>query len=106
MVHNIVNVCSNHTMFKLQKRGIPNTQFAVYISDISVTLKQSEGHQTYNGNVNQKQGYKYAKFKRSCFNHNGVLKKPTLLFFLSYFSNKELFQVPPLNMFEKKVVCS
>ena len=41
IVHNLFHVCSNHTMFKLQKRGIPNTQFAVYISDISVTLKQS-----------------------------------------------------------------
>ena len=43
-------------------------QFAVYISDTSVTLKQSKGHQTYNDNVDPKQGYNRAKFERSCFN--------------------------------------
>ena len=38
-----------------------------------VTLKQGHGHQTLNDNVDPKQGYKYAKFKRSCF--NGVREK-------------------------------
>ena len=39
------NVCGNHTTFKLQKTRIQNTQFAVYISDTPVTLKQGQGHQ-------------------------------------------------------------
>ena len=48
-------------------------QSAVHISDKSVTLKQSPGHQTYKDNVEPKQGYNYAKFERSCF--NGVKEK-------------------------------
>ena len=43
-------------------------QFAVYISDIPMTLKQSQGHQTYNDNVDPKQGYNHARFEISCFN--------------------------------------
>ena len=66
-------------MFKLQRTRIQNMQFAVYISDTPVTLKQSQGHQTYNDNVDPKQGYNHAKFERSCF--NGVQKKPTCFFF-------------------------
>ena len=37
-------------------------KFAVIISDTPVTLKQSQGHQTYNVNVDSKQGYNHAKF--------------------------------------------
>ena len=40
------HVCSNHTMFNLLRTKIQNTQFAVYISETCVTLKQSQGHQT------------------------------------------------------------
>ena len=43
-------------------------QFAVYISDIPVTLKQGQGHQTHDDNVDSKQIYNHAKFERSCFN--------------------------------------
>ena len=68
MVHNIVNVCSNHTMFKLQRTRFQNKQFAVYKSDTPVTLKLSQGHQTYNDNVDPKQGCNHAKFEISCFN--------------------------------------
>ena len=32
-----------------------------------VTLKQDQGHQTYNESVESKQGYNYAKFDRPCF---------------------------------------
>ena len=46
-------------------------QFAVYISDTPVTLKQSQGHQAWNENVDLKQGYNHAKFERSCFNSVG-----------------------------------
>ena len=38
--HILFNVCSNHTMFKLHGTKIQNMQFAVYISDTTVTLKQ------------------------------------------------------------------
>ena len=37
--------------------------FAVYISDKLVTLKQSQGHQTYDYNVDPKQDYNHAKLK-------------------------------------------
>ena len=33
-----------------------------------VTLKQSQGHQTYHDNVDPEQGYNHAKFERSCLN--------------------------------------
>ena len=36
-----------------------------------MTLKQSQGHQTYNENADPKQGYKHAKFERSCLNGGG-----------------------------------
>ena len=52
-------------MFKLQRTI--HTQSAIYISDTHVTLKQSQGHQTYNENVDSKQGYDHAKFHRACF---------------------------------------
>ena len=55
-------------MFNLQRPRIQTTQFAVYLSDRPVTLKQSQGHQTYNENVDQKQGYNHAKYERSSFN--------------------------------------
>ena len=58
-------------MLKLQSKRIQNMQFAVYISDTcdleTVTLKQSQGHQTYNDNVHPKQGYNHAKLEKSCF---------------------------------------
>ena len=37
---------------------------AVYISDTPVTLKQSQGHQTLNDNVEPKEGYNHAKFEK------------------------------------------
>ena len=43
-------------------------QFAVYISDNPVTLKQHQGHQIYNDIVDPKLGDNHAKFERSCFN--------------------------------------
>ena len=54
--------------FKLQRTRIQTTQFMVYISDTPVTLKQGQGHQTYNDHVNPKQGSKHTKFERSCYN--------------------------------------
>ena len=49
---------------KVQRTRIKNTQFAVYISDTSVTLKQSQGNQTLNDNVDPKQAYNHAQFER------------------------------------------
>ena len=46
IVHDLFHVCSNHTTFKLQKTRIQNTNFAVYISGMPVTLKLSQGQQT------------------------------------------------------------
>ena len=73
--HNLFNVCSNHTKFKQQRTKIQNKQrtriqneqFAIYISDTPVNLKQSQGHQTWNDNENPKQVYNRAKFQRSCY---------------------------------------
>ena len=33
-----------------------------------MTLKQSQGYQTYNENVDPEQGYNHAKFRKSRFN--------------------------------------
>ena len=66
-------------------------QFAVYISDIPMTLKQSQGHQTYNDNVDPKQGYNHVMFKRSSF--SGI--KETLKFFVVVFKEK-ICQSSPL----------
>ena len=40
IVHDIVNVCSNYTTFKLQRTRIQHTQFAVYNSDTPVNMQQ------------------------------------------------------------------
>ena len=91
-VHISFNVRSNHTTFKLQRTRIPYTQFAVYISDTPVTFKQSQGHQTYNDNVNPKQGYNHAKFERTC--SRSVKEKGNV----KGFSNKEICPFSPLTM--------
>ena len=102
MVHNIVNVCSNHTMFKLQRTRFQNKQFADYISYIPVTLKQSQDHQTYNLNVDPKQGYNHAKFERSCF--DGVQEKPTITVFFKR-GNMSISSLEHVQK-SKRVVCS
>ena len=66
-MHNLFNECSNHSTSKQQRTSIQNTQVAVYVSDTPVTLKQSQAHQTYNVNVDPKQGFNCLKFERSCF---------------------------------------
>ena len=68
IVHNLFNVCSNHTSFKLQRPRIKFMQFAIQNSDIPVSLKQNQGHKTCNENVHPKQRYNQAKFERFCFN--------------------------------------
>ena len=45
---------------------------------LSVTLKQSQGHQSQNDNVDPKQGSNDAKFKRSC--SNGVQENVKVFF--------------------------
>ena len=44
-----------------------------------MTFKQNQGHQTYNDNVDPKQGYNHAKFERACF--NGVWEKANVKVF-------------------------
>ena len=48
---------TNHTTLKLHKTRIQNMQFALYICDTPVALKQSQGHQTYNDKADPNQGY-------------------------------------------------
>ena len=74
-------------------------QFAVYISNTPVTLKQSQGPQTKNDNIDPKQGYTHAKFERSCF--NGVQEKSNVKGFF-FFPNEEVCQSSPLNMYGTK----
>ena len=93
---NLFNVCSNHTMFKLQKTRISSTPFAVYISDTSVILKQCQGHQTWNDNVDPKQGYNQTKFQRFCFKDDR--KKVTKFFF----ANDDIYQLTPLKKCKDK----
>ena len=55
-------VRSNH---HLKYSGLESKkQFAVYNSDIPVTLKPSQGHQTWYELLDPKQGHKHAKFER------------------------------------------
>ena len=61
------NVCSNDTMFELRRTRIQATQFAVCISVTAVTLKQSQGHQTYCDRVDPKQSYNHTKLKDLAF---------------------------------------
>ena len=49
-----------------------------------MTLKQSQGHQTYNENVDPEQGYNHAKFEWSRF--NSVKEKGSIQ---DFFLNKE-----------------
>ena len=58
-----------------------------------VTLKQSQGHQTYNEYVDPEQGYKHAKYERSRF--NSVQRKVT---FKDFSSNEEICPLSPLNI--------
>ena len=59
-------------------------------SDISVTLKQGQGHQTCNELVDPKQGYNNAEFKAPCL--NSVREK----------ANDKICQQSPLHTFEKE----
>ena len=68
-------------MFKLQRTRIKNMQFAVYISETRVTMKHSQGHETYNDNVDLKQGCNQAKFERVYFKFNGVREKANVKLF-------------------------
>ena len=47
-----------------------------------MTLKQSQGHETYNNNAESKQGFIHAKSERSCF--NGVKKKASIKVYLKW----------------------
>ena len=71
-------------------------QCAVYDSDTPVTLKQSQGHQTWFELVDPEQGYDNAKFKKKP--HLTVsVKKPTI----KVLSNQETCKLPSLNMDER-----
>ena len=98
-MHNLFNVCSNHTTIKVQRTRIQNTQFAIYISGTHVTLKQSQGRKTEDDNANPKQGYNHAKFERSCFN---VVRDKANVKVFSSSSNDEICQSSPLNMCENQ----
>ena len=85
----------------LQRTRIQNMQFAIDISDTPVTLKQSQGHQIYNQNVDPKQGYNHAKFERPCCKYDVWEKANAKVF---SFSNKEIGQLSPLKMCTNKQI--
>ena len=75
--------------------------------DKPVTLKQSQGHQTYTDNVGPKEGYNHARFERSGL--NGIWETPTKEIIVSYLcpnvqvlSNEKTCQLSLLNIREKK----
>ena len=72
-------------------------QFVVYVSDTPVTLKQSQGHQTQNDNVDPKQIYNQTKFGRSFF--TGVQEKVNNKV-VCFFSDEEICQLSLLNKCE------
>ena len=63
---------------------------AVYIFDKPATLKQNQGHQTQNDNVDPKEGYNHAKFERLCI--NGVRERVNVKVL---FLNKEFVDYLP-----------
>ena len=52
------------TMYHLTTVDKNLKQFAVYDSDIPVTLKYGQGHQTWYELLHPKQGYNHTKFER------------------------------------------
>ena len=49
-----------------------------------MALKQGQGHQIYNDNVDNEQGYNFAKFERSRFNDLREKKEKSQLFFFKW----------------------
>ena len=88
-------------MFKLQRTRIQNTQFVVFISVTSVTLKRSQSHQIKNNNVDPKKGYNHAKFERSCFSVVSE-KKQFDSFFVCFFQTRKYVNYFSLNMRENQ----
>ena len=58
-MHDIFNVCSEHTMFTLLWAGISKTHSADYASD----TPEGQGHQNCNTLVDPKEGYNRAMFE-------------------------------------------
>ena len=79
-------------------------QYTVYISDTHVTLKQSQGHQICNEKVDPEQGDNHAKFERFCFDsvREKAMFKGFCLFVCLLFSNEEICQFSPLNIWQIK----
>ena len=75
-----------------RKVGENQEQFAVVDSDTLVTLKHSQGHQTWYELVDPKQGYKKAKLKKPRLNNVHERDNEKLL------SNQKTDQLFPLNM--------
>ena len=61
-----------------------------------MTLKQNEGHQICNENVDPEQGSNHAKFERS--HYDSVQEKGNI----QVFSKREIYQLSPLNMCENE----
>ena len=62
-----------------------------------MTLKQSQGHQTYNDNVDSKHGYNHAKYESSFF--DGVQEKTNVK--VCFTSNEEYMSIISLEHVRK-----
>ena len=55
-------------MFKLHLTRMSKTQYAGYVPNKPVTLKQGKGHRPWHTLLDPKYGYYYAKFEKPCLN--------------------------------------
>ena len=94
VVHNLSNVCSNHTTFKLQRTRTQNMLCAVYISDKPVTLTKVIKPRKQNDNVEPSTVITMQSFKDLALRLSE--KKPMLK--VLFRNNEELHQFSPLNM--------
>ena len=63
-----------------------------------MNLKQSQGHQTYNENIDPKQGYNHAVFESPCF--NSVQDKRNVQVF--FFKQRNICQLSHKNKCENQ----
>ena len=96
-LHHVFHVCSKHASLYYRGQASKTRNLRFIFSDIPLTLKQCQGHQTYDGNVDPKQTNNHAKFERSCF--NGVQEKANINFF---FLHEEICELSPLSMCENQ----
>ena len=64
VVHDLLSVCSNIQHLNYSRQELKNLK-RIICKLTTVTLKQSQSHQTYDENVDPNQAYNHAKFEIS-----------------------------------------